>query len=484
MLSIMPTPALVCGGKGKYRPGQQLTIRLGSGLDAGKAEEFSALSCGFLCRMNRIEAVRDERIGPFEAVMGGGADVSLKEEDEYALAVTQQGVRVIGKDETGLLHGLYTLLQMIEPVGAERVNHFELPEAEIHDHPNMKMRAIHLCLFPENTLLLMEKAIRLAGVMKYSHVIIEFWGTLQYDCLKELAWPEHSWSKAEIKKLIGLAHRLGLEVIPMFNHLGHATQSRVMYGRHVVLDQNPALQPLFEPDGWTWCLSNPKTHRLLRMIREELMELCGPGEYFHLGCDEAYSFASCPQCSQKDGPEMLKKYLNGLTEELASCGRRPMIWADALLEEGAWESPTIATSRPDQRTHLALSGLDRRIIMADWQYGIKKPEVPSSRYFIDQGFETVLCPWDGGGNIPALGIAADRLNAAGLMVTTWHHLPEMLRTLNVGAEYAWRGESADCIFKATGTAALLRRIMPGLPAYEQAGFNPYEVPQPDRWLMK
>ena len=30
-----------------------------------------------------------------------------------------------------------------------------------------------------------------------------------------------------------------MEVIPMINHLGHASASRACYGRHVVLDQNP-----------------------------------------------------------------------------------------------------------------------------------------------------------------------------------------------------------------------------------------------------
>ena len=481
---IMPTPVSVRAGEGAFSLNQRARIRLGAGLKEGMAEEFRFLWRGFACRLGEVEIVRDDTLAPFEAVMGEGAAVSLGEADEYALAVTGAGARIEGACEKGLLHGLYTLLQLIVPMGEEKAESFYLPAVEIHDHPRLSMRAIHLCLFPENTLTVIEKAIRLAGILKYSHVIIEFWGTLKYDCLPELSWPEHSWSKEEIGRLVAVANRMGMEVIPMFNHLGHATQSRVMYGRHVVLDQNPALQTLFEPDGWTWCLSNPKTHELLRSVRKELMELCGEGEYFHLGCDEAYSYASCIKCSGKDGPKMLADYLNGLTEELAACGRRPMIWADALLDSTAWERPTIATSRPDQKTHLALDMLDRRLIMADWQYDIKEPEVPSAAYFIEKGFETVLCPWDGRNNAASLGTAADRLHAKGLMMTTWHHLPEMLRTLDTGAEYGWRGENTGRAFNTTGTAALLRRVMPENPRYEEAGFNSFEVPQPDRRLMK
>jgi len=481
---IMPTPSCVAGGEGRLKLDRRTVIRVGSGLSEGAKKEFAALWMGFTCQSGAVSVESDETLAPYEAALMGGASVSLGEKDSYALKVAETGVKVTGRDEKSLLHGLYTLLQLIVPVGAERVGAFYLPEVEIHDAPRLSMRAIHLCLFPENTLTVIEKAIRLAGIMKYSHVILEFWGTLKYDCLPELSWPDHSWSKQEIRRLVDIAGRMGMEVIPMFNHLGHATQSRVMYGRHVVLDQNPALQSLFEPDGWTWCLSNPKTHRLLRMIRQELMELCGPGEYFHLGCDEAYSYASCPECSQKDGPGMLADYLNGLTEELAACGRRPLIWADALLDSTAWEQPTIATSRPDQKTHLALEKLDRRIIMADWQYGIKEAKVPSAAYFMEKGFETVLCPWDGRNNIQSLGTAADALDAKGLMVTTWHHLPEMLRILDIGAEYGWRGAKPGRSFNTTGTAALLRRVMPANPRYEDAGFGQYEVPQPDRWLME
>ena len=67
---------------------------------------------------------------------------------------------------------------------------------------------------------------------------------LKMDCLAELAWP-FAHTKEEIRPLIEEARALGMEVIPMFNHLGHASANREMYGKHVVLDQNPKLEYLF-----------------------------------------------------------------------------------------------------------------------------------------------------------------------------------------------------------------------------------------------
>ena len=207
------------------------------------------------------------------------------------------------------------------------------------------------------------------------------------------------------------------------------------------------------------------------------MELCGPGEYFHLGCDEAYSYASCPVCSEKDGPQMLADYLNSLTKELAWHGRRPMIWADALLDSTAWKRPVIATSRPDQKTHLALPLLDKRIIMADWQYNISEPQSPSSEYLMKQGFETVLCPWDGRNNIQSLGEAADRLNAMGLMVTTWHHLPGFLPRFPYAANCMWHESHTPDGCSSTEAAALLRRVYDTKGNYASSGWNRFEVEQ-------
>ena len=61
-----------------------------------------------------------------------------------------------------------------------------------------------------------------------------------------------------------------------------------MHGKHVVLDQDSSLQSYFSDEGWRWDIKKPKVRKLLRSIREELMELCGDSGYFHIGCDESY----------------------------------------------------------------------------------------------------------------------------------------------------------------------------------------------------
>ena len=290
--------------------------------------------------------------------------------DAYALRADQNGVSITAPTHEGLCDGFKTLLQLICPddltPGRES---FYISSAEVHDASAIGFRAIHLCVFPETKLYTLEKSVRLAGLLKFTHVVLEFWGMLRYDSLPALAWKDLAFTKEQIRPLVRLANSLGMEVIPMTNHLGHASQSRGGMGRHVVLNQNPRLSRLFEPDGWTWCASSPETRRVLSDIRAELCELCGDGSYFHLGMDEAYSYATCDRCRRRVPHELLAEYLNELTEDLCSKGRRPIIWHDQFLRRSDFTdgkaSAVPAANGDARRTDLALPLLDRRIIMAD-----------------------------------------------------------------------------------------------------------------------
>ena len=159
---------------------------------------------------------------------------TLSEDKEYAIKVDEKGIAVVGKNYGGLVRGFMSLLMKIEQENTIlKIRSF----TEESDY-KIKNRMIHICVFPENDLYFIKKLIRLSALCQYTHIVIEFWGTLKYDCLKELAWP-HAFTKAQAKELIKECRELGIEPIPMSNQLGHATASRGCYGKHVVLDQNP-----------------------------------------------------------------------------------------------------------------------------------------------------------------------------------------------------------------------------------------------------
>ena len=462
----------------RFAFGAEVTAVIG-GLTSAGIERVKALWRRFSCDACELKVFPDPAGGYHLTV--GGVECRPEAGDRYALRVTDRGVCVRAADEGGLLDGVKTLVQLICPVTLDEGGEsFYMSAAEIHDSPAIPFRSIHFCVFPDTRLYSIEKAIHLAGFLKMTHIVLEFWGTLKYECRKEIAWKNRSHSKDELRPLIDLAHSYGMEVIPMLNHLGHAPQSRGCYGRHVALNANLRLSRLFEPDGWTWCVSNPDTLKLLGDMRAELIDLCGKGSYFHLGCDEAYSFASCDVCRRRTPHELLADYLNALTEELCAAGRRPIIWHDQLIRRSDFGEGSIVANGDNHDTASALDLLDRRIVIADWQYYYHDGFNPTTEVFMQKGFDTVLCPWDDPANIASLAMNAKTLGAYGLMLTTWDHLPVFLSKAALWAEDAWSGAAVKrppVTQSITESACLLRRLYDAEGDFERSGWNNNEVAQ-------
>ena len=115
----------------------------------------------------------------------GMAAPALADGLEFAICVTGRGIAVTGRDYGGLARGLMVLMMRIEAMELEEGREaFRIAECSLESKYIVENRMIHFCVFPETTDLFIKKSLRLAGVMQYAHVVLEFWGMLKYDCLK------------------------------------------------------------------------------------------------------------------------------------------------------------------------------------------------------------------------------------------------------------------------------------------------------------
>ncbi len=469
-----------------YRFGVAETLTLSSPIAETVGRRMRALWHRFTCTAGTLElavpyVLRPDSDGHLTASLGDAPPkLTLDSGDRYAIRSDAGGVTLCADGEKALIEGFSTLMQMIVPenlgMGCEA---FFIAETEIHDAPAVAFRSVHLCIFPDSAYSMLEKAIHMAGFLKMTHIVLEFWGTYPYECLPQLAWRDRAFTKAQIVSLVDLAHSYGMEVIPMINHFGHASSSRVAMGRHTLLNADLRHSLLFEPDGWTWCLSNSDTKKLLSEMRAELYDICGDGGYFHLGFDEAYSFATCPKCRTRVPHELLAEYINELTDDICSHGRRPIIWHDELLDVRDFaDSPLKPVANAQSHgTAPALDLLDRRVIIADWEYHYKNEQNVSTQIFMDRGFDTLLCSWDEHENIRSLSADAKRLGAMGVMLTTWHHLPGFLPRFPYAANCLWSADASPAGCPLTEAASLLRRIYDTAGDYESSGWNKNEVEQ-------
>lgn len=425
---------------------------------------FKEFWAGFTFGWSSIEiAATDEyifRIGEAESLSAQGF--------EYSINVESGGICVTADSREALARGFMTLLDRMKPLDD---NTIEIECCRIFDSPAIGRRSVHFCIFPETDLWELHRFVRFCGALRYTHIVLEFWGMLKYDCLEELAW-SHAFTKDQIRPIIQEARDLGMEVIPMFNHWGHAAACRVMHGKHVVLDQNPSLQSLFSEDGWCWNIKSPRVRALHRQIRHELMELCGPGEYFHVGCDEAYHFVM-----DKENMDLICGFLNEISAELREEGRRMIAWGDMMLFKLPHfnsDNKYICFATSAEASEYMIANLDKNIIIADWQYWMAKTPVETALIFKEAGFECWLCPWDRG--CPSIDACIDTIRdhaLPGFMHTTWHTLSSGMPFVSYAAISGCEKEKT--LYSNTRTAALLRKVYHVKGDFEKAGWSKKEI---------
>lgn len=387
---------------------------------------------------------------------------------EYALRVTERGVYIGADSSEGLIHGFYSLLEMIEPVcldeGAEELR---IPCVTLLDKPDLSVRAVHLCLFPEDELWELEKYIRTAAVLKCTHIVLEFWGTLRFDVLDELAWREHSYTKDEIRPLVRLANDMGVKIIPMFNHWGHASLSRGRIGKHTVLDQNPRLATLFSRSGWVWNIGSQRVRELHAAIRRELIELCGECEFFHIGCDEAII------CNDTSVYAEVAEYINEITDDIRACGRAPLMWGDMLLLKSRFDKERHyeCNLRDEGVERIMLDSLSRDITVVDWQYEVTEAPFKTSEHLASLGFSVMTAPSDKtNANVACAVRTAQELSLDGVMHTTWHTRYKGVRPMTLALRRAWNRDFDWCDDEIMYSAAVVGKAHPARGNYERAGW--------------
>ena len=369
---------------------------------------------------------------------------------------TSSGLLLIAaSDLEGVKNAFKTLLQLSETFGVTdsiQTSARFIPELLLEDSPVLSFRGIHLCWFPETDPSRIEQAIRIAAFYKFNYAVIEFWGTFPFESNPNLYWQEFHTKKEEVRRLVQIGKREGITLIPQMNLFGHATGARVSVGKHVLLDFNPDMEPLFEPDGWTWNILNPSTRKLLTECVLELYETFDSPEFFHVGFDEAYSAGSSFLARRKGNyVEALSDWLTYFHDLLKEKNCRILMWHDMLIEPKEFQG---YVSGGNQKTRGLIDLIPKDIIICDWQYGDPKVEEtwPTSTYFQEKGFDFICCPWQNVKGIKSLSKNVIQKKGVGVLCTTWHTFygATMRNILITGANSTWgsdyRGSSSEAIY--------------------------------------
>jgi len=405
-----------------------LTVNIELAADDAKAKDI-------------VAAIFQRQFGTKPNIVVAKKDDAPKEAEAYRIRAAGKTLTVSAGDIRGIRHALSSIRQLAEPNrDAVKLVSYRIPVTEIDDVPAMAFRGLHLCWFPETRYARIEQAVRLAAYYKLNYVVLEFWGTYPSRKHPKLCWKEFAAKPEEIKRLVAIGKELGITLIPQINLYGHASLSRAGAYKHIPLDRYPEYQPIYEPDGWTWCLSNPATRTVLTDVVLEMLEDFDNPPYYHVGLDEALP-PECSQCLRSDYKQLFLEHLLYFHKLLADRNCRMMMWHDMLISKSDPRMKDIYTAHGNQYTIGLVDKLPRDIIICDWDYGPPKEghTYESMRYFKELGFTVLACPWTNTPGMRAQGQAVADAKLDGMLLTAWHHLRgnEMYTILSMGGMVTW-----------------------------------------------
>ena len=297
--NLMPAPAALQFSAGRLMLNPGFTVafrghddaRLRAGLTRAlrRAEERTGLTFARTPAGEFAVAADAAATLVIECTGAGAAVPVLGEDESYTLAVT--GTQAVLRAPTGIgaLHGLETLLQLLQ---SDQAGWF-VPAVSVQDQPRFPWRGllIDVCRHWQPMEVIKRNLDGMALVkLNVLHLhLTEDQGfrieSKKYPRLHELGSDGHFFTQDEMREIIVYAAQRGIRVVPEFDMPGHATSWVVGLpelasapGPYAIERKWGVFNPVLDP-------TNPKTYEMLDGFLGEMAALF-PDAYMHIGGDE------------------------------------------------------------------------------------------------------------------------------------------------------------------------------------------------------
>ncbi|MGH2566831.1 MAG: glycoside hydrolase family 20 zincin-like fold domain-containing protein [Bacteroidota bacterium] len=451
---IIPTPQQVIPRPGFFKITSQTRIILGVGSDHRDqfAAELVNERLGELKDL-QLKIVKEESIRRFSAnyifigppqsdaakemlrARSGKLTAAMKAEG-YFLDVNDEGVVILAESPRGRFYGVMSLVQMIDQEKRSVV----VRQASLHDWPLQTMRGVtdDISRGQVSTMENFKKIIRFLARHKlniYSPYLEDMFVFKNHPLIGK---GRGALTASEVKELDAYAKKYHVELIPIFETLGHWENILVMpeYTRFAEF-----------PGAHTVNVSDEVVYRMLdEMIGELSAAFSSP--YFNMAADESWDVglgANKQRVAQSNIATVHAEHYKRLFEILKKYRKKPLMYGDILLDHPA-----------------ILEKIPKDVIIVDWQYHAAG-SYPSPATLKNAGFSFVVSPavmnftgpfpnyLNTVVNIQNLNREGYLNGSLGLLTSSWNDYGgEALREFNYygyawTAECAWQPLKADAI---------------------------------------
>jgi len=284
-------------------------------------------------------------------------------DEGYLLRISKKKIELKAHTAKGIYYAAMSLIQMLEKANGS------LPCIEIIDWPDMKIRGVSddISRGQVSNLENFKKIISHIARYKMNTYMLYMEDMLEFEKYPTIGKNRGALTKSEVKEIITFAKKNFVEVIPIFQTLGHYEN---------ILSQEEFLKYAEFPGAASLNVSSDSTYVFLEDLLKEVFELF-PSEYFHMGADESWDVglgASKKLVEQTNIAIVHANHYKKVYDICKKYNKKVMMYGDILLDY-----PEI------------LSLLPKDIIIVDWQYRAEE-YYPSTKKIRDAGFEYLVSP--------------------------------------------------------------------------------------------
>lgn len=291
-------------------------------------------------------------------VFGGMTD------EGYYLNISKDGISIKSSTPRGMYYGAMSLIQLLE-----KVENKKLEGVNIIDWPDMKVRGISddISRGQVSTLDNFKKIIEHIARYKMNTYMPYLEDMLEFKSYPSIGKNRGALTRLEVKELHEFASKHFVDIIPVFQTLGH-------YENILVSDE---FLPYAEfPGAASLNVSYDSTYIFLENMLKEVFDMF-PSEYFHMGADESWDvgLGKSKHLVDEHGIAMVHAmHYQKVYDICKKYGKNVIMYSDILL------------NHPD-----ILEVLPKDIIIVNWHYRAWE-DYPSTRTFNQNGFEYYVSP--------------------------------------------------------------------------------------------
>jgi hexosaminidase len=366
-ISVMPLPAKFQLGSGHLLVDESFTVAI----EGAKDDRLDRAAQRFIANLSRqtgiplsVAAVgsgagiqrtiseeskkSDTQIRATLAVSEGHSSRAVQELDEdesYTLDVSPAGATLTAPNTLGVLHGLETFLQLVQPTP----DGFAAPAIHIEDKPRFPWRGLMIDVSRHfSPIEVIKRNIDGMAATKLNVLHLHLSDdqgfrveSKAFPKLQEMGSDRMYYTQAEIRDVIDYAADRGVRVVPEFDMPGHATAWFVGYpelssgpGPYSIERHWGIFDPAMDP-------TREETYKFLDKFVGEMSELF-PDQFFHIGGDEVNGkqWGASPRIQefmrthQLKSDEELQQYFTARVRKIVAKHHRQMVGWDEILSPG------------------------------------------------------------------------------------------------------------------------------------------------------